>query len=180
MLNNRLNMSNYILGSPCPSSQHNCSISCSLPLDASSETSSSCRCCRKVRCIKNFYWKILLSLGLPPACKQTFFCWDRDIQLKRMWRPTKEQIEQLLEMKEKDFIVEQARRQCINPKKWMQVYVFMGFHEIFFVEFLIVFSQVVTRVRRGAQILDPYCVLQFDPKIDSEGELCKQQGFLHT
>ena len=51
------------------------------------------------------------------------------------WHPLKEEIENWVEAKEKEFVEKENRNVRILTKKWLQRYVFSDIHEIFFATF---------------------------------------------
>jgi hypothetical protein len=58
-----------------------------------------------------------------------------------MWRPTKEDIGHWLDMKEIKFVAYRNKNPWINAEKWLQGYVFIDLHEIFFVDFMNIFIE---------------------------------------
>jgi hypothetical protein len=51
------------------------------------------------------------------------------------WRPTKKEITDWLEIKERYFTQQENRNPQMSDKQWMQKYVFTDLHEIFFHKF---------------------------------------------
>jgi hypothetical protein len=70
---------------------------------------------------------------------------DRELQMRGMWRPTKEEIREWWNTKEIEFAVDQNHNPWINAKEWLQRYVFTYLHEIFFVDFLNVLEEWIQR-----------------------------------
>jgi hypothetical protein len=52
--------------------------------------------------------------------------------MRGMWRPTKEDIIQWLNMKKIKFVVDQNTNPHINTEEWIQRYVFTYLHDFFF------------------------------------------------
>lgn len=52
-------------------------------------------------------------------------------------------------MKECEFMSKQIRNKGIDPKKWLQRYVFIDSHDIFFVEFPIILDEWFSRLLKN-------------------------------
>ena len=63
-----------------------------------------------------------------------------------MWRPSKEDIGHWLEAKGHEFSINQNNNLQINLDKWLQRYVFIELHEIFFVDFFNVLDEWLQRL----------------------------------
>jgi len=60
-----------------------------------------------------------------------------------MWRPTKEEIGQWLDRKEIEFYVDKNKNLHISIEKWLQRYVFIDLHEIFFDDFSNILAECI-------------------------------------
>jgi len=63
-----------------------------------------------------------------------------------MWHPSKEEITTWVEQKERTFAEEQNQNSRISTDEWLQRYLFTDMHEIFFVEFPIIFHEWLSRI----------------------------------
>ena len=51
------------------------------------------------------------------------------------WHPSKEEIENWVELKEKEFAKKENRNPRLSVEDWLQTYIFTNLHEIFFATF---------------------------------------------
>jgi hypothetical protein len=73
-----------------------------------------------------------------------------------MWRMTKEEIGWWLETKESEFSRDNNKNPRIIWEKWLERYVFIDLHEIFFVDFLIV---LVEWLKRSTKKNGTFCIV---------------------
>ena len=52
-----------------------------------------------------------------------------------VWHPSKEEIKNWIESKEKEFVEQENRNLRLSAEDWLQRYVFTDLHEIFFATF---------------------------------------------
>jgi len=71
-----------------------------------------------------------------PHANKWLRCGDWDLRLGGMWRPIKEDIGKWLDVKDIKISIDHNHNFLINAEKWLQRYVFIDLHEIFFVDFL--------------------------------------------
>jgi hypothetical protein len=55
--------------------------------------------------------------------------------MREMWKPTTEEIGQLLKMKEIEFVVDQNKNPRISVEEWLQRHVFTNLNKSFFADF---------------------------------------------
>lgn len=51
------------------------------------------------------------------------------------WNPTKKEIEEALDQKLHEFVVQEKKTLQISEKRWLDCYIYTKIHEIFFVPF---------------------------------------------
>lgn len=51
------------------------------------------------------------------------------------WNPSKEEIESWVESKEKEFVEKENKNPRLSAEDWLQRYVFIDLHEVFFASF---------------------------------------------
>jgi hypothetical protein len=57
------------------------------------------------------------------------------------WRPTKKEISEWLERKEREFLQQENKNPQMSDKQLLQRYVFTDLHEIFFSKFLVILTE---------------------------------------
>jgi hypothetical protein len=65
----------------------------------------------------------------------------------RPWNPSKEEIESWLRMKELDFAQKDNRNPTVTPRKYLEKYVFIDLHEVFFCDFPHLLQEWILRLK---------------------------------
>ena len=59
------------------------------------------------------------------------------IELMFCWHPTKEELNQWVESKEREFAVKENKNPRLSTEAWLQKHIFTNLHEMFFVTYAI-------------------------------------------
>jgi hypothetical protein len=67
--------------------------------------------------------------------------------MSRLWNPTKEEIKIWLRTKEIEFFQKDNRNPRVTPCKYLEKYVFIDLHEVFFCDFPHLLQQWILRLK---------------------------------
>jgi hypothetical protein len=68
-----------------------------------------------------------------PSANKWFRCWDQILcEGISRWFPSKKEIHKWIEDQERDFVEAQNKNPKLSTEDWLQRYIFIDFHDIFF------------------------------------------------
>ena len=90
--------------------------------------------------VLGFFWLNHLWIWvMPQQAKKQFRCRDMDLHKRCLmschWNPTKNEIEEWLDRKIHKFTVQENRNPWVSKEEWLERYLYMKIHKIFFASF---------------------------------------------